>query len=36
LCKVKNWEEVRIKGIFVYAKDSETENIEECLSKWYY
>ena len=36
LCRVKNWEEVRIKGKFIRVQDIEDSNLEVVLSKWYY
>eukprot|EP00357_Protocruzia_adherens_P011223 CAMPEP_0115030694 /NCGR_PEP_ID=MMETSP0216-20121206/37993_1 /TAXON_ID=223996 /ORGANISM="Protocruzia adherens, Strain Boccale" /LENGTH=823 /DNA_ID=CAMNT_0002408007 /DNA_START=44 /DNA_END=2515 /DNA_ORIENTATION=+ len=36
ICKVKNWDEVRIKGKFIRVQDLEDPNIEVVMSKWYY
>lgn len=36
ICKVKNWDEVRIKGKFVKVQDIEDPKIETVMSKWYY
>ena len=36
ICKVKNWDEVRIKGKFVKVQDLDDSNIEIVMSKWYY
>lgn len=36
VCWVKNWEEVRIKGKFIWVQNIEDPNIEVVLSKWYY
>jgi calpain-15 len=35
-CKIKNWDEVRIKGKFVRVEDVEDQNVEVVMSKWYY
>jgi len=36
VCWVKNWEEVRIKGKFIWVQNVEDPAIEVVLSKWYY
>ena len=36
VCRIKNWEEVRIKGKFIRVQDIEDSNIEMVISKWYY
>jgi calpain-15 len=36
ICKVKNWQELRIKGKFIRVQDVENPNIEVVMSKWYY
>ena len=36
VCRVKNWEEVRIKGKFIWVQNIDDSNIEVVLSKWYY
>lgn len=36
VCRVKNWEEVRIKGKFIRIQDIEDPNVEIVISKWYY
>ncbi|CAD8179009.1 unnamed protein product [Paramecium pentaurelia] len=36
ICKVRNWEEVRIKGKFIKVTDINDNNIDVVLSKWYY
>jgi calpain-15 len=36
VCRVKNWEEVRIKGKFIRVQNVDDSDIEVVLSKWYY
>jgi calpain-15 len=36
VCKVRNWDDVRIKGKFIKVTDIEDSNIDVVLSKWYY
>jgi calpain-15 len=36
VCKVKNWDEVRIKGKFIKIQEIDDADIEITLSKWYY
>lgn len=36
VCRVKNWEEIRIKGKFIRVQDIDDPDIEVILSKWYY
>lgn len=36
VCRVHNWNEVRIKGKFLRLNDIEDPNIEVVQSKWYY
>jgi calpain-15 len=36
VCRVKNWEEVRIKGKFIRLQDIDDPNVEVVVSKWYY
>lgn len=36
VCRVKNWEEVRIKGKFIRVQDIDDPTIEVVISKWYY
>lgn len=36
ICKVKNWDEVRVKGKFVKVEDINDNKMETYLSKWYY
>ncbi|CAG9329557.1 unnamed protein product [Blepharisma stoltei] len=36
VCRVKNWDEVRIKGKFIRVQDVEDSNMEVVVSKWYY
>ena len=36
VCRVKNWEEVRIKGKFIRVQDIDDPEIEVVMSKWYY
>jgi calpain-15 len=36
VCRIKNWDEVRIKGKFIKISDSETPDYESVVSKWYY
>jgi calpain-15 len=36
ICRIRNWEEVRLKGKFIRVQDIEDSNVEVVLSKWYY
>lgn len=36
VCRVKNWDEVRIKGKFIRLQDIDDPNVEIVISKWYY
>jgi len=36
VCRVRNWEEVRIRGRFVRFSDSENQTLDFALSKWVY
>ena len=36
ICKVKNWDEIRIKGKFIRVQDLDDKNVEVVMSKWYY
>ena len=36
VCRIKNWEEVRIKGKFIRVQDIEDPYMEAVISKWYY
>lgn len=36
VCKVRNWDEVRIKGKFIKIQEIDDPDIEVTLSKWYY
>lgn len=36
VCRIKNWEEVRMKGKFIRVPDVEDPNVEVVMSKWYY
>jgi calpain-15 len=36
VCRVKNWDEVRIKGKFIRVQDVEDTNLEVVVSKWFY
>lgn len=36
VCRVKNWDEVRIKGKFIRVQDVEDPNLEVVVSKWFY
>ena len=36
VCRVRNWEEVRIKGKFIRVQDIDDSNTEVVISKWYY
>lgn len=36
VCRVKDWNEVRMPGRFVRVSDTEDESYEAVLSKWYY
>jgi calpain-15 len=36
VCRVQNWNEIRIKGKFLRVQDIEQPSIEVVLSKWYY
>ena len=35
-CKVRNWDEVRIKGKFIRVQEIDDPKIEQVVSKWYY
>lgn len=36
VCRVKNWEEIRLKGKFLRIQDKNNTYNEIVLSKWYY
>lgn len=36
VCRVKNWDEVRIKGKFIRVQDVEDSSLEVVVSKWFY
>lgn len=36
VCRVRNWQENRIRGKFLRIKDELNENFEQVISKWYY
>ena len=36
VCRIRNWEEVRMKGKFIRVPDVEDSNVEVIMSKWYY
>jgi len=36
ICKVKNWDEIRIKGKFIRVQDLDDQTVEVVMSKWYY
>lgn len=36
VCRVSNWQEIRIKGKFLRVADTENSSIEQVVSKWYY
>ena len=36
VCRVKNWDEVRMPGRFLRIYDAEDSNYSAVLSKWYY
>lgn len=36
VCKVRNWDEVRIKGKFIKIQEIDDPQIELLISKWYY
>lgn len=36
VCRVKNWDEVRIKGKFIRVQDLEDPSLEVVASKWFY
>ena len=36
VCRVKNWDEVRIKGKFIRVQDVEDTSLEVVVSKWFY
>lgn len=36
VCRVRNWQENRIRGKFLRIKDEIDENFEQVISKWYY
>ena len=36
VCKIQNWQELRIKGKYVRIQDIDNPNVEIVMSKWYY
>lgn len=36
VCRVRNWNEIRLKGKFLRIQDAEQSQIEAVQSKWYY
>ena len=36
MCRIKNWDEVRIKGKYIRVQDIDDPNVEIVISKWYY
>lgn len=36
ICRVRNWEEIRIRGRFVRYSDAENPSVEVVQSKWLY
>ncbi len=36
VCRIKNWDEVRIKGKYIRVQDIDDPNVEIVISKWYY
>jgi hypothetical protein len=36
VCRVRNWEEARIRGRFIRFSDSENQTLDFILSKWVY
>ena len=36
VCRVRNWNEIRLKGKFLRIQDAEQAQIEAVQSKWYY
>lgn len=36
VCYTKPWQEIRLRGKFIFGKESSTSKNELCLSKWYY
>ena len=36
VCRVRNWQENRIRGKFLKIQDKNDPNFEQVISKWYY
>ena len=36
VCRVRNWQERRLRGKFLLVADSEDPSFEQVISKWYY
>jgi len=36
LCRVRNWDEIRIRGRFIRFSDTENTTNEVVMSKWFY
>jgi calpain-15 len=36
VCRVRNWQENRIRGKFLRLRDENDPNFEQVVSKWYY
>jgi hypothetical protein len=36
VCRVRNWQENRIRGKFLRITDTEDPSFEQVVSKWYY
>ena len=36
VCYTESWEETRIRGKFIFGRETSTSKTEICLSKWYY
>ena len=36
VCRVRNWQENRIRGKFIRIEDAKDPNFEQVVSKWYY
>lgn len=36
VCRVANWEEIRLQGKFMRLQDADDSTIEAVVSRWYY
>lgn len=36
VCRVRNWDEIRVRGRFIRFNDSENSSNEVVVSKWFY